>query len=141
MFRDSASVLTYATGMRFQLKTPARWPYGWQRTAPHMRKSRGHLMGDFEVARDLLLDALIKLGARDIVLTHDPLVPYLRTTDVRVAVYFNLNGRPYVIAQDQFVGVVFNIRSIGIAVQSLLSLKRHGGGVMMQKAFDGFTAL
>jgi hypothetical protein len=95
----------------------------------------------FEDARDLLLGALSKLGARDVVLTHDDPMSAWRAPSVAVAVYFTLDGRPYVIPQDAFEGVAANCRSIGIVVEAMVAIKRHGGGAMMAKAFDGFTAL
>jgi len=134
--------------MPTQFKTPTVWPAAWRKTPPHLRKPGSRFNRDgapvsFEYACDLLLRALIQLGARDIVLTHDDPISARawRTPSVGVAVYFTLNGKSYVIPQDQFVGVAANCRSIGIVVEAMVAIKRHGGGAMMSKAFDGFTAL
>ena len=130
-----------------QFQTPAVWPVGWRKTPPHIRNSSGRFntrrgMVRFEDACDLLLGALSKLGARDVVLTYDLVsAPGWRASSVAVAVYFTLDGRPYVIAQDAFEGVAANCRSIGIVAEAMVAIKRHGGGAMMAKAFDGFTAL
>jgi len=111
-----------------------------------MRKSGGRFNRRggsvrFEDARDGLLRALIQLSARDIVLTHDDPMSAWRAPSVGVAVYFTIDGRPYVIPQDGFENVAANCRSIGIVVEAMVAIKRHGGGVMVSKAFDGFTAL
>jgi hypothetical protein len=137
--------------MRAQFKNPAMWPVGWPKTAWNMRRSDGKFVTRggpvrFDTARDLLLDALSRLGARDVVLTHDdPANPTLRLwapdAKAAVAVYFTLDGKSYAIPQDMFVTVAGNCRSVGIVVESMVTIKRHGGGAMMTKAFDGFTAL
>src|SRR5262245_49297761 len=130
---------------RFKIQIPAVWPVGWRKTPPHMRRSGGRFTSGglpvtFEIARKRLLSALYWLGARDIVLTHDDPSAW-RAPSVGIAVYFTLNGKPFVIPQDVFETVAANCRSAGIVVESMATIKRHGGGAMMAKAFDGFAAL
>jgi hypothetical protein len=110
---------------------------------PGSRFNRDGVPVTFEYARDLLLRALIQLGARDIVLTHDdPMSARAwRTPSVGVAVYFTIDGKPLVIPQDMFESVAANCRSVGIVVEAMATIKRHGGGAMVSKAFDGFAAL
>jgi hypothetical protein len=94
----------------------------------------------FEIARIWLVNALDRLGARDVVLTYDDPSAW-RAPSVGVAVYFTVIGKDYVIAQDMFESVAANTRSVGIVVEAMVTIRRHGGGAMMAKAFDGFTAL
>lgn len=59
----------------------------------------------------------------------------------RVAVYFHLKGKPMVMACDLYQTPYENIHSLGHAIEHLRGLERHGGGVMMERAFTGFAAL
>ena len=61
--------------------------------------------------------------------------------DQGVAVYFTLNGRAMVMACDRYQRVAANLRSLGLALEAMRQLARHGGGVMMERAFAGFAAL
>jgi hypothetical protein len=46
-----------------------------------------------------------------------------------------------VMAQDDYWDVAANFRSLALAIEAMRQLERHGGGVMMERAFSGFTAL
>lgn len=129
---------------------PLRWPDGWP------RKKTGHMGARrFQVTPERayrsLLEELKMLGARHVVVsTNLPLsrrdsAPLLsedgKNMDWGVAVYFQLNGRQMVMAQDLYNRVYANMRSLALAVEAMRALERHGGGTMMQRAFDGFSAL
>jgi hypothetical protein len=58
-----------------------------------------------------------------------------------VAVYFSFKGKPMVMACDRFDNAAANMRSLGLAVEAMRQLERHGGGTMIERAFTGFTAL
>lgn len=58
-----------------------------------------------------------------------------------IPVYFTRAGRPYVMACDRFADVEGNLRSVTLALDAMRALERHGGGVMLEKAFEGFVAL
>jgi hypothetical protein len=64
-----------------------------------------------------------------------------RLDDPGVAVYFMLRKRQMVMARDAFTNVHDNLRSIGLGIAHLRGLERHGGGTMMERAFEGFAAL
>ena len=135
---------------------PLAWPEGWPRTSYHMRKSDhpfgGKVYGlTFERARQQLTEELHRLGATGVALsTNVPLrqdgYPYAgaalkRMDDPGVAVYFTLNKRQLVMAQDRYTDVAANLRSLALAIEGMRQLKRHGGGTMMERAFTGFAAL
>jgi len=139
---------------------PLQWPPGWPRTpAAKRRDSRYQFKrssGDgyrqklwtFAEARDSLSLELDRFGARNIVLSTNfelTLQGLPRKTagvdDQGVAVYFTLKGRPMVMACDLHVRAEENMRSLALALDALRTLQRHGGGVMMEKAFEGFSAL
>jgi hypothetical protein len=58
-----------------------------------------------------------------------------------VAVYFQFRARPMVMARDAYRTAASNIRSIGLAIDGMRSIERHGGGEMMQRSFEGFAQL
>ena len=96
-----------------------------------------------------LLDELRLLKASDVIIsTNQPLrrdgLPYAqqrRIDDPGVAVYFQLDGRALVIAQDRYWNMPCNIRSIALAIEGLRKMQRHGGDHIMERAFTGFAAL
>jgi len=108
-------------------------------------------MISFDRARTLLTDELDRLKARGVILsTNVPLrldgnpradAASRRMDDPGVAVYFQLKGKPMVMAADAYSNIAANLRSLGLAIEALRQLERHGGGVMMERAFAGFTAL
>lgn len=130
---------------------PLSWPDGWPRTPDHKRESRSRFNTTFDRARSELMNKLRLLGATNIVISSWlPLrrdgMPYsdrarCRLDDPGVAVYFMLRKRQMVMARDAFTSVHDNLRSIGLGIAHLRGLERHGGGTMMERAFEGFAAL
>lgn len=130
---------------------PLAWPENWPRTETAKRKSHSPFSTTFDKARRDLLDELRRLGARNVVISSWlPLrqdgnpradVARRRIEDPGVAVYFELRGRSMVMARDAYWNIHDNIRSIGLAIEHLRGLERHGGAVMMERAFEGFAAL
>lgn len=145
---------------------PLAWPAGWPRTPPHIRKDGRQFVTrsihpgqswpsarpiTFDKARRLLMDELDRLKARNPVLsTNVPLrndgmpradAAERRLDDPGVAVYFTLKGKSMVMAQDAYASLSSNVRSLGLAIEHLRGLERHGGGTMMERAFNGFAQL
>ena len=148
---------------------PLCWPEGWTRTPEHLRDDGGRFrVGDgwegygdnrryvgkkiisLDRARKLLVDELERLKARGVILSTNvplrldgqPRAGELRASmDPGVAVYFQLKGKPMVMASDGYSNIAANVRSLGLAIEALRQLERHGGGVMMERAFAGFSAL
>lgn len=146
---------------------PLVWPEEWKRTPAHVRKrgdqfvTRERVYGEnnhswlssrpvtIDHARQLLMDELGRLKARAVVVSSNvPLrqdgqmrADRARVADPGIAVYFQYKGKPMVMAADAYDGIAANLRSLGLAIEALRQLERHGGGVMMERAFAGFTAL
>ncbi len=138
---------------------PLQWPDGWPRTPDHQRergwqfkqRSQGYgtTLITFAVARDKLYDELQRLGAaKPVISTNHPADRYgvpteskRRVQDEGVAIYFTLKGRSMVMACDRFDNAAANMRSLGLAIEALRQLERHGGGTMIERAFTGFVAL
>lgn len=142
---------------------PLSWPEGWPRTPIEKRKDSRNMFGKtttgprgkttrpwmFSEARDALVKELERIGGSGAVLSSNyqlrndglPTVNRGKPQDEGVAVYFSLNGRPMVMACDMHIGAAENMRSIALSLEAMRALERHGGGVMMERAFSGFQAL
>ncbi len=135
---------------------PLCWPEGWPRTASYAQKSSnlfnsGGSPVSFDRARRKLFAALSTMKASFVTLsTNYPLrgsgEPTLdadrrRIDDTGVALYFTWKGKQYAMAQDRFDRLAGNVRSLGLAIEAMRQLERHGGGAMMSRAFAGFAAL
>lgn len=143
---------------------PLAWPEGWPRTPASEQKTgdrsfkrqqdsgRGWRQGEpwtFGAARDALLEEVFRhIGGANMVLSSNfnigrngPMEGRRRPADQAIALYFNRFGKPHVIACDRYVDAEGNMRSITLALEAMRALERHGGGVMMEKAFAGFVAL
>lgn len=130
---------------------PLHWPDGWPRTPERQRKDRSSFATTFDKARRDLLKELRMLGATHVVISSWlPLrqdgqprsdSARFRIDDPGIAVYFQLRGKPMVMARDAYWSVHDNLRSIGLAIAHLRGLDRHGGATMMERAFEGFQAL
>ncbi|WP_296203226.1 J domain-containing protein [uncultured Hyphomicrobium sp.] len=130
---------------------PLQWPDGWPRTPPGERRRNSPFKVASNTCRRELLDNLRMLGAEHVVVSSDVPVradgtPYADAArriirNPGVAVYFTLKGHQVVMARDRFDRVEDNIRSIGLALEAIRAVERHGGSTMMERAFAGFTAL
>lgn len=141
---------------------PLAWPDGWPRTPDAKRQDSKHRFRrtgrwnasqspfwTFAEARDALSEELDRMGARNVVLSTNferrldglPRANGPLPADRGVAVYFTLKSVPKVMACDMHVRAEENMRSITLALEAMRALERHGGGIMMDRAFQGFTAL
>lgn len=130
---------------------PLAWPEGWRRTIPYRRTNASRFNTTFAHARGELLNELRLLGAKAVVISSNMAVrndglPYAETArrkieDPGVAVYFARGERRLVMARDVFSTVHDNLRSIGLAIAAMRTMERHGGGELMDRAFEGFAAL
>lgn len=139
---------------------PLAWPDGWPRTAPEDRidgryrfkrpTENGRRPWTFAAARLALVEELFRLTDLDnAVISSDwPLDrkgharhDARRPSDEAIAIYFTRDGRQFAMACDRYVRAEENMRSLTLAIDAMRQLERHGGGVMMEKAFAGFAAL
>lgn len=138
---------------------PLQWPDGWPRTKPSHRqdgRSRFQKGGwqnrtytTINSTRQQLAGELQRLGARNVVLSTNVELrldgrPYSNRRapdDPGIAVYFEMDGEAMAMAQDTFDRVPDNIRSLTLAISGMRQMQRHGGGTMLKRAFEGFTAL
>ncbi len=142
-------------GERLLEAYPLTWPLGQNRTKQRIRSL--FKVGLGEAAEDLR-SALKLLGARNIVVSSNvhtrrdglPYADAREPDDPGVAVYFDRSVRApegghvvrqFVVACDQYQRVRWNIRAVGLTVEALRSISRHGASSMMEQAFTGFAAL
>jgi DnaJ-class molecular chaperone with C-terminal Zn finger domain len=141
---------------------PLIWPDGWPRTPAGQRKDgwatfkrqvdngryRSGQPWTFAQARDALLDEVWKHKPQSVVISSNfptgrngPMDGKRRPADEGIAVYFQRKGKPYVVACDRYNDAEGNMRSLALALEAMRQLERHGGGVMMERAYEGFAAL
>lgn len=131
---------------------PLTWPPAQPRI-PWSRRGDAAFKVDFARSRDELLHSLELLGGRNIILSSNvplrrdglPLASMPEPVDPGVAVYFDRRigevPRPFVIACDSYTKVRWNLRAVGVTVEALRSIQRHGASAMLEQAFTGFAAL
>ncbi|MFI5301113.1 MAG: J domain-containing protein [Polyangiales bacterium] len=131
-----------------------RYPLYWPTGQPRARSRRDSAFKiGFASSRDKLFAELRMLGGRNVILsTNIPLrldgLPYAHTAepnDPGVAVYFDRTvgnaRRDFVIACDTYRKVAENLRAVGVTVEALRTIQRHGATSMLEQAFAGFAAL
>lgn len=136
--------------MPYASSYPLDWPPDWKRTLAVDRK-RAPFVTTFEKARRELVNELRLMKAGDVVIsTNLPLrqdgypredAARYRIADPGAAVYFRRGKHQLVIARDAYETVHGNIRSIGLAIEGMRQMERHGGSQMTERAFSGFAAL
>jgi hypothetical protein len=142
---------------------PLAWPEGWPRT-PDAEKKDGRFVfkrqvdngryrsgqaWTFAAARDALLEEIGRHGAMTCVVSTNfaldrrflAVEGKRRPADEGVAIYFQRKGRPIAMACDRFHDAEGNMRSLTLALEAMRQLERHGGGTMMERAYEGFAAL
>lgn len=140
---------------------PLAWPDGWPRTPEAQREDgkykfrrptdgRMSPFWSFADARNALIEELRRLGAHDVVISSNFKPDRYgtptegsnrRPSDQGIAVYFTLNGEPRAMARDTWHRAEENMRALTLAIEAMRALERHGGDLMMRRAFQGFTAL
>lgn len=148
---------------------PLQWPERWPRTPAAAREDsryrfksggsgtyydgnyRSPTPVTFDEAHKKLCAEMDRLGAANLVIsTNLPLrndgypradAARARIADPGVAIYFTLKGKQMAMACDRYDAPSANLRSLGLGVEAMRQLERHGGGAMMERAFAGFAAL
>ncbi len=144
---------------------PLSWPTGWKRT-PESHRMRGRFgvaktssggwkshSSELSVAQatSRLIAEMNRMGATNIVLSTNlvlrldglPRSGQAAPADPGVAVYWNdvYNGQPRCMAIDQYNRVEQNIAALAATIEAMRAIERHGGAVVMERAFTGFAAL
>jgi hypothetical protein len=129
---------------------PLAWPEGRDRT-PHEKRVVGRFTIPFQGAYDTLLNAAERLHDskdRDVIISANiplgvkglPLVSVTkeRLADPGVAVYIWKDGKPYVVACDNYLEVGHNLRAIWATIESFRTISRHGTSALLEQSMSGF---
>lgn len=127
-----------------------RFPLEWPAVYPRAG-SRGHakFKTSFWAAVNRLYRELELMGADTVVVsTNIPLrkdgLPYAdppMIKDPGVAIYFRLKGSPMSMACDAWERVDDNAQALCLTVEAMRGLDRWGASDMLNRVFQGFTAL
>lgn len=127
---------------------PLQWPPGWPRTSPVDRWMPRDHTSTYSSCRDYVLNELRALRAYHVLISsHVPLnsdgEPFLQFQDKKlddpgVAVYFFLDGRPYVLACDSWEYPKDNLRSVGIALGHMRAAARNVAPIYLSKLLSAF---
>lgn len=146
---------------------PLAWPEGWKRTPWTGQKEGQFRKGSTNVSRGTtakridmpeavkrLFYELERLGVKyprdDAVISTNlrlnasglPRMDQGEPNDRGVAVYWKTpKGEPRVMAIDVYNRVADNIAAIAATLEAMRAIERHGGALVMDRAFSGFTAL
>lgn len=128
---------------------PLSWPDGWKRTPLTHRRYNGAFKGDLVKYRRHMLEQLRMMGATDVIISTNRAVrrdgqfygDAKEPLDGGVAIYFKYQKKPMTLACDLYLSIRENMHAIGLTLESIRGIERHGASQMMERAFRGFTAL
>jgi hypothetical protein len=132
---------------------PLHWPPDWPRTPAHQRESDGRFGGARKLtmgrAISQLVDEVRLLRATNLIVSSNiptkgnglPYAEAKRVDDPGVSVWFDFMGKPGVVARDGFTSPAGNIRSMTLMIEGFRQVERHGGSLMLERAFTGFIAI
>jgi len=146
---------------------PLSWPHGWKRTQPHLRQrakfgktetkyssvNPGYNWKekkDLSIAQALqrLFLELDRIDAQNVIISTNvetrldgsPRSDRRAPEDPGVAVYFQIEGKPRVLAVDKWDRVADNIAALAAHIDAIRRQERYGVGTLDQ-AFAGYMAL
>jgi hypothetical protein len=150
---------------------PLAWPHGWKRVPAHLRKRARFSKGErvysstpggsswmrqreISIADSInrVLTELQRLGVLDgdsiistnlqVRLDGLPRSGQAQPNDPGVAVYWQRPGEGMkVMAIDIYDRVEHNIAAIAATLEAMRAIERHGGAMILERAFTGFDAL
>ncbi|XXQ53869.1 J domain-containing protein [Xenophilus aerolatus] len=146
---------------------PLQWPAGWKRTPADERAfgrfgtTKNSKVGSWRTRDDItiyaatvrLREELQRVGVRDddMVLSTNlrlrldglPRSDQAATADPGAAVYWTdvWTGAQRCMAIDRYTKVEQNIAALAATIEALRAIERHGGAIVLERAFTGFAAL
>jgi len=143
---------------------PLQWPAGWKRTPWDRRKRAAfgkarerfgnsmHRSLTITEGTERVLAELQRMGIGrdDVVISSNlqlrldgmPRGQQAEPSDPGIAVYWTEGGRtPRVIAIDRYDRTADNLAAIAATLDAMRAIERHGGAVILERAFAGFAAL
>lgn len=135
---------------------PLSWPVGWKRCS--YRTGATFKVGQGMQSRKLTIRDGIKrvlaelkrmgVSADDVIISTN-VKPHImdsqgsNVSDPGVAVYWRKSPKEpqRVLAVDRYHNVADNLAALAATLDAMRAIERHGGAVVMDRAFEGFTAL
>lgn len=135
--------------MSYLGKYPLDWPADWPRTPPAKRRRPSFRTSFANVMTDLQSEIRRLDGVRLVISTNLPLRrdglislasdAYL--VDPGASVWFERGPRRHVIAADHYDTVAANLRGIGLTVEAMRAMTRHGTSHLLERTLHAFEAL
>lgn len=148
---------------------PLQWPAGWKRTEPSFRSygqfgvlkkqySANHSWSSKEkitvaAAVVRLREEMVRMGVRedDMVISTNlrlrldglPRSDQAQPSDPGAAIYCTdpWSRSPRCMAIDNYTKVEQNIAALAATIEAMRAIERHGGAIVIERAFTGFAAL
>lgn len=129
---------------------PLQWPDGWPRAKAADRKPARFQTTWAKTLEKLGKEVRLLGGSPPIISSNVNLrrdgFPYAdmaqdRIPDPGVAVYFTMRNKPRVMARDAHPTMHENLHSLALTIEAMRAIERHGGALMMERAFEGFASL
>jgi len=130
---------------------PLEWPAGWPRTGRRtgagarfayitIHQAVNKVRNEFRLAGvddwNIVISSNLELRNDGFPRSNQP-----KAMDPGVAIYFRRSGRQLVMASDHWDDAASNINAVALAIDGMRKMERHGGAVMVERAFAGFEAL
>ena len=134
---------------------PLAWPTGWMRMPDHARKDASFKRYDKRLSVfdgvQRVLGELQRLGVNeaDVVISANvetrldgfPRSDRAAPSDPGVCVYWKRQSQLKCMAIDRYEKVADNLAAVAATLDAMRAIERHGGGTILDRAFNGFTAL
>jgi len=147
---------------------PLCWPPGWKRTRERTRAAFGRTTTRVDASQNRSVYAgkeqlsvmngaervigeleRLGVGADDVVISTNvpvrldglPRSDRAEPADPGVAVYWELRGKRQCMAIDRYDRVADNLAAVAATLEALRAIERHGGGAILERAFQGFAQL
>ena len=125
---------------------PLKWPTGRPRTPAWQRRGGANFQRSLKDSTDFLLEQIRKMGGEHVVVSSNMQMHMngrasMQGDDNGVAIYFQLDGKPMVFANDSYDDLKHNVNAIALTIEALRGIERWGSRQTMTQAFSGFAAL
>lgn len=154
-----------------ETRYPLCWPDGWKRVGDERRPRKRAQFGRSETRYDAAQNARMYAGRQRLtvqmavervlgemrslgvaasaiistnVRTRNDGLPYSgekEPADPGAAVYWKKSGKQQCMAIDRYDRVADNLAAIAATLEALRAIERHGGGAILDRAFQGFAQL
>lgn len=135
---------------------PLQWPSGWRRTVTRERTDAKFMHAGARLTIAVGADRVYRqlnqfgVGESTVVISSDLRTrldgrPYsdqgITGIDPGVAVYWRDRGTQRCMAVDRYIRIADNLGAVAATIEAMRAIERHGGAMILDRAFMGFAAL